>query len=324
VSFESAYLRAHYPAEFMAAVISNEGGFYSPFAYLSEARRMGLTVLPPDVNASEWDNIGQARTIRMGLMHIKGLRRELVERLVQERAANGSFRSFHDLLTRVRLELAQVRLLIKAGCCDSVAGELTRPALVWRALAMSQSAKQPSFLYRDGTQDRSVPGPLPIPEEYSEERQVQDEIACFRFPLRCHPLALYDDIMEELDPIAACDLERYVGKSVTLVGCLLTEKMAETKHGEPMEFLTFEDQTAMYDATLFPDAYRRYCHVLASEKGYVVRGLVEESFGAVTLTITELQLLRWPRASSSDDETPTSVLTLGEPDDRQDADRHGQ
>jgi error-prone DNA polymerase len=67
--------------------------------------------------------------------------------------------------------------------------------------------------------------------------------------------------------------------------------MAETKHGEPMEFLTFEDQTAMYDATLFPDAYRRYCHFLTAEKGYIVRGLVEESFGTVTVTITALQRL---------------------------------
>jgi error-prone DNA polymerase len=84
VFFKSAYLRAHYPAEFMAAVISNEGGFYSTFAYLSEARRMGLRVLPPDVNASAWHWTGQGRTIRMGLMHVKGLRREVVKRLVNE------------------------------------------------------------------------------------------------------------------------------------------------------------------------------------------------------------------------------------------------
>jgi error-prone DNA polymerase len=62
--------------------------------------------------------------------------------------------------------------------------------------------------------------------------------------------------------------------------------MAETKQGEPMEFLTFEDETAMYDAMLFPDAYRRYCDLLTAEKGYVVRGLVEERFRTVTVTLT--------------------------------------
>ncbi len=132
VSFKSAYLRAHYPAEFMAAVISNEGGYYSAFAYLSEARRMGLTILPPDVNSSDWAYIGSGRTIRVGLMQVKTLARALVERLITERSRGGPFRSFHDFLKRVQPEPAQARTLIRAGCCDSIAGELTRPALLWR------------------------------------------------------------------------------------------------------------------------------------------------------------------------------------------------
>jgi DNA polymerase III alpha subunit len=250
---------------------------------------MGLKVLPPDVNASDWHWTGHGRTIRMGLMHMKGLRREVVKRLVEERTTRGPFRSFHDLLARVRPEVAQVRLLIKAGCCDSVAGELTRPALVWRALAAhNHRTTRAAFLYNAA---RAGHGPLPIPEEYSEERQLQDEITGFGFPLRCHPLQLHDDVIQNLRTVAAHHLNQYIGQHVTLAGWLLTEKMAETKHGEPMEFLTFEDQTAMYDATLFPEAYRRYCHLLSAEKGYVVIGLVEESFGTVTLTITALQAL---------------------------------
>jgi error-prone DNA polymerase len=115
VSCKSAYLRAHYPAEFMAAVISNEGGFYSPFAYVSEARRMGLAVLPPDINASEWHYTGNGRTIRMGFMQIKGLRHEVVETIVTERSKHGAFRSFHDFMARVRPDLTQVRVLVKWG-----------------------------------------------------------------------------------------------------------------------------------------------------------------------------------------------------------------
>jgi hypothetical protein len=134
VSFKSAYLRAHYPAEFMAAVISNEGGFYSPFAYVSEARRMGLQVMPPDINASEWHYTGQDRVVRMGFMQVKGVHRDLVDHLVAERSRNGAFRSLHEFLCRLKPDLAQACLFIKAGCCDSVAGELTRPALLWRAL----------------------------------------------------------------------------------------------------------------------------------------------------------------------------------------------
>jgi error-prone DNA polymerase len=78
VSFKSAYLRAHYPAEFMAAVISNQGGFYSTFAYLSEAQRMGLTIRPLDINTSEWAYRGIGMTLRLGFMQLKGLERAFV------------------------------------------------------------------------------------------------------------------------------------------------------------------------------------------------------------------------------------------------------
>jgi error-prone DNA polymerase len=77
-----------------------------------------------------------------------------------------------------------------------------------------------------------------------------------------------------------------------MIGWLITEKFAETKDGLPMEFATFEDETVLYDATIFPEVYRRYCHLLAPDRPYVLRGLVEESFGIVTLTVTDLQMLR--------------------------------
>jgi error-prone DNA polymerase len=82
-----------------------------------------------------------------------------------------------------------------------------------------------------------------------------------------------------------------MGRHVTMIGWLITEKFAETKDGLPMEFATFEDQTALYDATIFPEVYRRCCHLLAPDRPYVLRGLVEESFGVVTLTVTDLHVV---------------------------------
>ena len=186
VSLKSAYLRAHSPAEFMAAVISNEGGYYSPFAYLSEARRMGLTVLPPDVNASEWQYIGRDRHIRIGLMHLKGIRHDTIDQVLAERTRGGSFRSFAEFLHRVPLDPAQARLLVKAGCCDSIAGELTRPALLWRLLA--RGAKREEDVQLLETAPLSA---LPIPDEYTREQKIQDEIELFGFPLSCHPIELH-------------------------------------------------------------------------------------------------------------------------------------
>jgi error-prone DNA polymerase len=276
VSFKSAYLRAHYPAEFIAAVISNQGGYYSTFAYLSEGRRMGLTILLPDINASEWAYTGAGQTVRVGFMQIKSLQEDLARRIVTERQINGPYRSLRDMLERVKPEIAQATLLIKAGCFDSLAGELTRPALLWRLLA-SQAAKPSGY--------------LPIPPEYALQQKFAHELEIFGFPLSCHPLELFQDVLARIPHIQAKDLVQHVGEEVTVIGWLITEKIISTKKGEPMEFVTFEDQTELYDATLFPNTYRRYCHLLATNQAYAVTGLVEEQFSTITLTVNKLRPL---------------------------------
>lgn len=276
VSFKSAFLRAHYPAEFIAAVVSNQGGYYSAFAYLSEGRRMGLTILPPDINASAWAYSGSGTTVRVGLMQIKGIQEDLVNQIIVERETNGPYRSLSDFLSRVKLDYAQANLLIKAGCFDSIARELTRPALLWRVFA-SQATKPPSF--------------IPIPTEYSAHKKLHHELTLLGFPLHCHPLDLFKDSLAATSCVLAKDLNQYVGKEVTLIGWLLTEKIVSTKKGEPMEFMTLEDQTGMYDATLFPTTYQHYCHLLAPNQAYLVTGLVEEHFATVTVTVKTLQLL---------------------------------
>ena len=284
VSFKSAYLRAHYPAEFLAAVISNQGGYYSAFAYLSEGRRMGLTILPPDINASDWAYRGSGRAIRVGLMQLKALREDFVKHIVSERQAHGPYRSLQHFLDRLKPETAQTTLLIKAGCFDSVAGELTRPALIWRLYASRSSTPA---------------GYLPIPADYSALRQLAHEWELFGFPLSGHPLDRFAKSVAGHPPIHAQDLPRHVGTTVRLLGWMVTEKIVSTKRGEPMEFVTFEDRTGLYDATFFPDTYRRYCHLLASAQAYLVTGVVEEHFATVTVTVSRLQPLSAPDAEET-------------------------
>jgi error-prone DNA polymerase len=275
VSFKSAYLRTHYPAEFIAAVISNEGGFYSTFAYISEARRMGLAILLPDINESDWAYRGEGEWLRMGLMQVKTIPETLGVRIAEERAQNGPYRSFQDFLRRVKPESSHARALVRAGCCDSIAGELTRPALMWRLYVGSDVASSP----------------LPIPDDYSTAQKRAHEIESFGFLASRHPLTLYRKQIERLRPVPAAQMHCYIGRHIIMVGVLITEKAAETKHGQAMEFITLEDMTALYDATLFPEIYRRCCHLLSPNRPYVVRGLVEETFGVVTLTVVDLQLL---------------------------------
>jgi error-prone DNA polymerase len=237
---------------------------------------MGLTILSPDINTSEWGYTGSGQTVRVGLMQIKSLQEDLASRIITERHTNGPYRSLRDVLDRVKPEIAQATLLIKAGCFDSIAGELTRPALLWRLFA-SQAAKPPGY--------------LPIPAEYSLQQKLTHELELFGFPLSCHPLDLFQEVLARIPHIPAKELAQHVGEQVTVIGWLVTEKIISTKKGEPMEFITLEDQTSLYDATLFPQTYRRYCHLLATNQGYIVTGLVEEQFSTVTLTVRELRLL---------------------------------
>jgi len=237
---------------------------------------MGLTILPPDINESIWTYTGLEKTVRVGFMQIKGLQEEMVKQLIDQRKAKGPYKSLSDFLTRVTPDLAQAKLLIKAGCLDSIAGELTRPALLWRLLA-SQASTTPSY--------------VPIPEAYSFQKSLAHELALFGFPLRCHPLDAFHETCKDVRYILAKDLAMHIGKEVTLIGWLLTEKIVSTKKGYPMEFMTLEDQTALYDATVFPHTYRQYCHLLAVNQAYMITGLVEEQFSTVTVTVRTLRLL---------------------------------
>ena len=280
VSFKSAYLRAHYPAEFIAAVISNQGGFYSTFAYVSEARRMGLTIQPPDLNESDWVYQGREKNLRVGLMQIKGLRQDVVAELMAKRAAQGPFRSLQDFLERVSPDASQVRLLIKAGCFDRLAGELTRPALLWRLLAW---------------REHSPPRYLPIPPEYPLLRLITEEIEILGFPLRCHPLDLVPANHVPATVVPACDMTHHIGRVVTMMGVLITGKVVHTKQGDPMEFVSFEDLSGLYDATIFPDIYRKTCHLLKTNRAYVVEGRVDAHFAAVTRTVTAIRKASYRR-----------------------------
>ncbi|MGH7146828.1 MAG: DNA polymerase III subunit alpha [Nitrospiraceae bacterium] len=276
VSFKSAYLRAHYPAEFMASVISNQGGFYSTFAYLSECRRMGLTILPPDINASEWAYTGHINTVRVGFMQLTHLSQEIAAKVIAERTKRGPFTSCSNFLERMNPEQAQTRLFIKAGCFDTIAGELTRPALLWRLKA-----------YLAGVASTY----LPVPPEYPASRRLHDEFETLGFPLSQHPMDRYRDMLTHLRYLPAKDMADHVGQSVTMIGVMVTSKAVHTKDGEPMEFVSFEDETGLYDATLFPDVYRRVYQSLTLNSPYVLHGLIEEDYGVLTLTVEQLDCL---------------------------------
>jgi error-prone DNA polymerase len=294
VSFRSAWLRAHWPAEFMAAVISNQGGYYSTFAYVSEARRMGLRVLPPDVNESARAYTGRDRALRVGLMQVKGLSGAALDALLAERGRGGRFASLEDLLGRVPLHPSDAERLVQAGCLDSIAGGRTRPGLLW-ALHLARAA-EPAGAGGGGagpTLALFPPEPIETPPTpaYDRATVLRHEVERLGFLLSAHPLDPYERALRGRGVVAARDLERHAGRRVTVLGWYVASKPVRTKDDEPMEFLSFEDTTALYDATIFPDAYRRFCHLLTSTRPFLLTGLVEEDYGVCTLTVERVERL---------------------------------
>jgi len=281
VSCKSAWLKAHYPAEFLAAVISNQGGFYSPFAYLSEARRMGIRVLPPDINSSLGHYTGSGSEIRIGFMQVQGLSRAGTERLLREREEGGPFRNCRDLLKRARLDLSDVRLLIRAGCFDAMEGIERRPALQWELLAAHrrQGGGENLSLFDDG------PVEIPRPPPYDEKAVLNQEIDSLGILASRHPLSLYEEVLGRVKTIPGADIGKHAGETVTMAGWWVTGKPVSTKHGQPMEFVTFEDTSATFETTFFPRAYARFCRALTRHRPYLLRGKVETQFGVATLNV---------------------------------------
>jgi DNA polymerase-3 subunit alpha/error-prone DNA polymerase len=292
VSFQAAYLKVHYPAEFIAAVISNQGGFYGTFAYVSEARRMGLTVLPPDINLSEIHWTGQGEAVRTGLLSVKGLGADTRERVVVRRR-QGPYNSLADFLRRVRPDEDEARSLINCGALDALNSGGNRASLLWE-LACGLKSKRPAAV-APSLFDRTEPAgrcrPPRLPAEGERER-LRREFSVLGFLCDRHPMELFAEKLQTRRTVKAVDLPRFIGQQVRLAGWLITGKVVSTKKGDPMEFLTFEDETGIVETTFFPQAYRRFCHIIDRNRPYLLTGKLEQDWGAITLTVDRAETIR--------------------------------
>jgi DNA polymerase-3 subunit alpha/error-prone DNA polymerase len=291
VSFQAAYLKLHHPAEFMAAVISNQGGFYSTFAYVSEARRMGLTILPPDINASEIRWTGRGNTVLVGLLSIKGLSAQTRQRLVDCRRQS-PYHNLRDFLDRVRPAEDEARALIHCGALDGLNPGNSRAALIWQLAGWlktrsARSLPQTRTLFGDA--DRIPTDCLPSLPPEDERDRLRREFAVLGFLCDRHPMELYAAALQKRRTVKAIDLPRHRGRRVRLAGWLITGKVVTTKHGDPMEFLTFEDETGIVETTFFPQTYHRFCHMIDRQRPYLLTGKVEEDWGAITLTVDTVE-----------------------------------
>ncbi len=289
VSFQAAYLKVQFPAEFMAAVISNQGGFYSTFAYVSEARRMGLTILPPDIQHSDIAWKGRDLSVHVGLFAVKGLSEKCRELIVSERQKT-AFQSFQDVLQRVRPDDSEARALINCGALDVFCTAGNRAGLMWE---LAQWQKKRSAVTPNQSLFNDTEGYLPPPRlpDTDELERLRREFMVLGFLCDRHPLTLYREELKQLGSVKAVQMNHFIGKRIQFAGWLVTGKRVQTRHGETMEFLTFEDETGIVETTFFPKTYERFCHMVDWNRPYVLAGKVELDWGAVTLTVDHVTAL---------------------------------
>ena len=286
VSFKSGYLKAHHPAEFIASVISNQGGYYSTLAYISEAKRMGLEIKPPDINKSQFKYSAEDRALRVGLMQIKGLKKALAEKIIEERDKRGEYENLQEFLARTNPEPDQVRMLIKARCFDELEGINTRAGLFWLVNSWEKNKQKGQLnLYRSKVEMPKALKPI------SEKVILSQEQEALGFLISTHPLTLYQERLKNLPITPSSEFKNKIGENVLAVGFCITGKLTETHNGEIMEFISFEDQTGIYETILFPDTYIKSCHLIQINRAYLISGIISSDLDAISLQITNLKPL---------------------------------
>ena len=290
VSFQAAYLKTHYPAEFMAAVISNQGGFYSTFAYVSEARRLNVKIFNPDVNKSDIQWKGHNFKLRVGLLSIRDLSAKTIKTIIIQRNRI-PFSSLEDFFTRINPREDEARALIHSGSLDSLDNTGNRATLLWAFASWQKRKKtmsqQSSLFDHNGfIHNKAIPSTPDLPTEDPVEK-LRREFFVLGFLCTCHPIVLFKDIIQQHNTVKAKHLPKFTGKKVIFAGWLITGKVVKTKHGNPMKFLTFEDETGIIETIFFPKSYALFCHMLNYGKPYLLYGKLDSSWGAITLTVEQ-------------------------------------
>lgn len=300
VAYQTAYMKANYPVEYLAALLTGDSGDTDQIAvYVAEAKRMGVKVLPPDVNESGTDFtvVGEAKdAIRFGLSSIKNFGDGISEAIIAERQKNGPFKTLSDFLSRVgskNLNRKSLESLIKCGALDSFAERGTLLAHVEELLAFHREATA------SAPQD-SLFGALAAPPDISlTERaptslidKLNWEKELLGIYVSGHPLDAYTAMTKKAAlTIAQIKEEKQQGRLVILPVLVTTVRSVLTKGGEKMAFLTVGDTTDSIEAVAFPKLLKEHASALVSGACFLAKAKVALRNGELSLAIEELKML---------------------------------
>ncbi|MEZ4833276.1 MAG: OB-fold nucleic acid binding domain-containing protein [Caldilineaceae bacterium] len=341
ITVQTAYLKAHYPVEYMAALLLVERDKTEKVVnFINECRRMGIQVLPPDINYSGMDFETQAvpaesahqaiskdptiaynfpvpegAAIRFGMAAVKNVGEGPVGVILEERAANGRFRSLEDLCDRVDLRHVNKRALeclIKVGALDRFGNRSQLLAVLDQMMARSaathtakDSGQISMFdLLGDAGEPQEVPIELPKIEETSSKERLQWEKELLGVFASSHPIQqLKVDLMQIVTCSCAELSERHHDKVVTVGGMLADVRTTITKKGDKMAFLRLEDMVGQCEVVLFPRTYEQYKDELVPDRVLLVIGKAQTRNGRTSVLGEELKTsLEIARAVVSDED----------------------
>jgi DNA polymerase-3 subunit alpha len=333
LAFQTAYLKAHYPAYFYAAVLSNESDDTAKiYKYSNELRQSGLKFLPPDVNESDAGFTPLNNSVRFGLSAIKGIGSTSVQAIVEARH-KGKFTSLYDFTSRIEqgaLNRRGLESLITAGAFDSqMPADCT--VNLWRAklfAAIESSLSQSQKTWNDKVRGQNalfgggddgfanVPQALPDVEPWTPHKLSQAEKTAVGFYLSNHPLNDYKNILEQLKIKNLADYnEIKTGERITLAGIVSALQIRHSKKGNRFCIFKLEDQSTGVKCLAWSEAYVRFADILKEDDLLIVTGKVESTEGQeITLILDEAQKL--DDALPSKAQKVSITLTEGSADEK--------
>lgn len=279
-SYQSLFLRAYFPLEYMVAVLNNGGGFYRSEFYVHDARMMGATIHPPCVNKSMAVNRIYGKHIYLGMMYLRDLESRVMERILKERMLHGNFSSLEDFLDRVFIRMEQLSILIRIDAFRFTG--INKHELLWKAhlmLSKNDRLEHPK-LFPPRHQKFQMPQLNTTALETAFE---QWELLGFCL---CSPFELLEETPKNSN--GQKDLERHLNKYIDIYGYLVTVKNTSTHHGKRMHFATLVDQHGeVFDTVLFPPVAAKY--YFRGKGIYRFYGRVVEEFGFLSIEVIKMK-----------------------------------
>ncbi|RAJ25911.1 DNA polymerase-3 subunit alpha [Gelidibacter algens] len=302
-SYQSLFLKAYFPLEYMVATINNFGGFYSTELYVHEARMHGGIIEAPCINRSFTQTVIHGKTIYLGFMFLQSFESKTIKRIVKERNENGSFLSMDNFIERVPISIEQISILIKINAFRFTGSN--KRELLWEAhLKISKHAVQEHVITLFKTERVHYKTPE-LPSTALEN--AFDEIELLGFPL-CNPFHLLEN--HSVNQLRAKHLESLEGKMITIEGYLITTKNTRTSNGKIMHFGNFLDRDGDFvDTVHFPPVAARF--PFRGKGIYSITGKVMIEFDCVTIEVERMErlsVIEDPRYSASPYSNPHTAV----------------